>query len=424
MPNVCVIGAQWGDEGKGKVLDLLSANADWVVRYQGGSNAGHTVWLGAEKFVLHLVPSGILHPTVRCLIATGTVVDPRHLLQEIDGLEARGVKVAGRLFVSDRAHLVFPYHIELDKLSEERRGEQKIGTTSRGIGPAYADRAARIGVRVGEMLEPESFRRHVERVVEEKNALIAGLHRRPPLDAGAIVAEYLECAKRLRPLVCDAVAMLSEARRRGERLFFEGAQGALLDVDFGTYPFVTSSHPIAGGVTVGAGVAPRHVEKVIGIFKAYTTRVGAGPFPTEDRGDVGKRLRERGGEYGSTTGRPRRCGWFDLVASRYSCELNGFDEGVLTKLDVLSGFPEISVCVAYSLPSGETTRFVGDAAVLERATPRYEKLPGFGDDLSGLRRFADLPAAAKQYVQYLEEHLSLRFSHVSVGPEREQTIAR
>ncbi|MBI1848876.1 MAG: adenylosuccinate synthase [Planctomycetes bacterium] len=424
MPTVCVIGAQWGDEGKGKVLDLLSADADWVVRYHGGSNAGHTVWLGNEKFVLHLVPSGILHPHVRCVIATGVVVDPRHLLEEIDGLESRGVKVAGRLFLSDRAHLVFPYHVELDKLAELRRGENRIGTTARGIGPAYADRASRIGVRVAEMSEPDAFRRHVERNVEEKNALITGLYRAKPLDAGAIVAEYLECAKRLRPFVSDTFAMVGDAKRRGERLFFEGAQGALLDIDFGTYPFVTSSHPITGGVTVGVGIPPRDVERVIGIFKAYTTRVGAGPFPTEDPGDLGKRLRERGGEFGSTTGRPRRCGWFDLVACRYSCELNGFDAGVLTKLDVLAGLSEIPVCVAYGLPNGETTRFPGNVSVLERAVPRYEKLPGFDGDVSGIRNYRDLPVEAKRYVQYLEEHLEIPFSHVSVGPEREQTIVR
>ncbi len=424
MPNVCIIGGQWGDEGKGKILDLLAAQADWVVRFQGGSNAGHTVQLGAEKFVLHLVPSGILQPKVRCLIASGVVVDPGLLLKEIDALEARGVSTGGRLFLSARAHLVFPYHMLLDRLAEERRGRNRIGTTARGIGPAYADRASRVGVRAGELLDPQGFRDHVSRIIEENNALLVGLYGQPPLDARAIAAEYLTHAERLRPILCDSVEVMTQARARGELVFLEGAQGTLLDVDFGTYPFVTSSHPTAGGATVGVGLSPRHIDRIVGIFKAYTTRVGEGPFPTEDRGALGQRLRERGAEYGSTTGRPRRCGWFDVVASRFSCELNGFDAAILTKHDVLGGIAEIPICVAYEIAGGVATRFPADTLALGSAVPRYERLQGFEGDISGIRRYADLPKTAARYVEVLEEHLGIRFSHVSVGPDREQTIVR
>jgi adenylosuccinate synthase len=428
MPVLSVIGTQWGDEGKGKILDLIAERADVVVRYQGGANAGHTVVVGQEKFVFHLLPSGILHAGKRNVIANGVVLDAGQLLQEIDGFEKRGIEIRGRLFVSAAAHLVFPYHKALDRASEGVKGGTKIGTTGRGIGPAYADKIARTGLRVGDLYDLHRFDERLAANVAEKNRVLQALYGAEPLDLGAIRDEFRDYARRLEPYVADTFHLLRDALDAGQYVFVEGAQGILLDVDFGTYPFVTSSNSSALGISAGTGISPKRVGEVIGVAKAYTTRVGEGPFPTELPPDEAEVLRKKGEEYGATTGRPRRCGWFDGVATRFAVEVNGVDSLALTKLDTLSGFDRLKVCTAYAAgaagSAAATERFPCGTVRLENVRPVYEELAGWQEPLSGVRRFADLPRAARDYVDFIEDFLRVRATIVSVGPARDQTIPR
>ncbi|MEW6744560.1 MAG: adenylosuccinate synthase [Planctomycetota bacterium] len=424
MPVLSVIGTQWGDEGKGKIIDLIARRADVVVRYQGGANAGHTVVVGGQKFVFHLLPSGVLHEGKMNVIANGVVVDPAQLIAEIDELESRGLQVRDRLLVSRCAHLVMPYHKMLDRLSEGVRGGQKIGTTGRGIGPCYADKVARTGVRVGDLLHFDYFRRRVAANLQEKNRIVAALYDAAPTDVEAVLREYEVYADRLRPFVTDTTEYLREAIDAGQYVFVEGAQGVLLDLDFGTYPFVTSSNSSAMGIAAGTGIPPKRIGELLGVAKAYCTRVGEGPFPTEETGEVGERLRRQGGEFGATTGRPRRCGWFDTVTARFAIEICGVDSFALTKLDVMTGVDPIHVAVRYRYNGREIDRYPLGAEELSRCEAVYETMPGWQQDLSSIRRWRDLPAAVKDYVSFLEELLRIKASILSVGPARDQTIFR
>ena len=418
--NLCVLGAQWGDEGKGKIVDLLTPRFDIVARYQGGHNAGHTVYVQGRKFVLHLIPSGILHPAVTCVIGNGVVVDPQALFKEVDTLHGMGIATGGRLLVSDRAHLILPYHRELDLLSEARRGDRKIGTTSRGIGPAYEDKIARRGLRVCDLKHPETVAERVRENVTARNRLIP----EPHVDWQQVLDELLAVGERLKPLMADTSAVLVEAMRQGRYVMFEGAQGTMLDIDHGTFPFVTSSNGTAGGVCTGLGVPPRAVEGVLGVAKAYTTRVGEGPLPTELTGEMGNRLRESGQEYGASTGRPRRCGWYDAVAVRYAARINGLDALALTKLDVLDGLERIEICTAYRRGGQLVEDFPSDLQLLADCEPVYESLPGWDQPTKGARRFEDLPAAARDYVRRLEEVSGVPAAIISTGSDREETILR
>lgn len=423
MPVTCVIGTQWGDEGKGKIIDLIAERADVVVRYQGGANAGHTVQVKGEQFVFHLLPSGILHGKANVL-GNGLVIDPVQLIHEIDEFTARGVQVEGNLFVSDRAHVVLPYHKAMDRLSEGNRGGNPIGTTGRGIGPAYADRATRAGIRMAEILHPDHFARRVRANVDEKNKILAAFGNDVTLDADAIIAEYNGFAERLRPFVTDTVQLLRRALAAGRYVFVEGAQGLLLDVDFGTYPYVTSSNSSTFGVAAGSGLPPRRIDEVMGVTKCYTTRVGEGPFPTEDEGETGERLRQAGGEFGATTGRPRRCGWLDGVALRYAVDLLSCDSIALTKVDVLTGFEKIKVCTAYRDGDTVLKEFPSDPLTLARCRPVYEELPGWTEDARKARRFADLPARCREYIEAIESLIGRPVGLVSVGPDRDETLYR
>ncbi len=424
MPVLSVIGAQWGDEGKGKILDLIAAKADVVVRYQGGANAGHTVVVGQEKFVFHLLPSGILHPGKRNVIASGIVLDCGQLLEEIEGFTKRGIEIAGRLFVSAAAHLVFPYHKALDRASEGVKGGTKIGTTGRGIGPAYADKISRTGLRVGDLYDEARFAARLRANVDEKNKILRALYDAAPLSFDAIQAEFRGYAKQLQPYVVDTFHLLRDCLDAGQYVFIEGAQGILLDVDFGTYPFVTSSNASALGISAGTGIPPKRVGEVLAVAKAYPTRVGEGPFPTELPPAEAELLRKRGEEYGATTGRPRRCGWFDGVAARFAIQVNGVDSLALTKLDTLSGYEKLQVCTAYEIDGQATDRFPVGLTPLDKVKPRYETVAGWSEPLSGVRRFADLPAAAREYVDFIEDFLRVRATILSVGPARDQTIFR
>jgi adenylosuccinate synthase len=417
----CVVGVQWGDEGKGKIVDILSHKADVVVRFQGGGNAGHTVVVDGEKHVLHLIPAGILHKSV-CVIANGVVVDLIQLLEEMDELRKRGIRLDGRLFLSDRAHVVMPYHKWLDKHSEA--GKQKLGTTQRGIGPCYADKAARKGIRVADLYNESLFKERVFAFTEEKNKILAALYNAPPLDPHRILEEYRGYAARLKPLVADAVELVNGAIDKGKRVLFEGAQGSLLDIDFGTYPFVTSSNSDACGISAGTGVPPKKIGTILGVAKAYCTRVGEGPFPTELNDALGEKIREIGGEYGATTGRPRRCGWFDGVTSRHAVQINGIDELAITKLDVLSGLDEIRFAVAYKHNGTTTEQMPSETEVLAKCSPVYKVFPGWKGDLSKLRRFDELPRAAKIYLNFVERYLKVKVTMISVGKDREKTIVR
>jgi adenylosuccinate synthase len=421
MPATILVGTQWGDEGKGKVTDLLGDRMDLVVRYQGGNNAGHTVRAGDHTLKLHLVPSGILSPGVVPVIADGVVVDPGVLLQEMDELGAQGIDTS-RLLVSANAHLIMPYHLELDRVTERYLGRNQLGTTKRGIGPAYADKAARIGLRVQDLTDEKIFRQKLEVVLKEKNAILSRVYNRLPLEAEDIVRDYLGFGERLAPHISDTSAVLYRALREGKRVLLEGAQGTLLDLDHGTYPFVTSSNPIAGGALVGAGLGPKEVDRVIGVTKAYVTRVGSGPFPTEDEGEAGTWMQERGQEFGTTTGRRRRCGWFDAVLLRYAARVNGLTELFLTKLDVLSGLPSVKVCVAYRYEGEMFEDFPPHQSIIHKAEPVYEELEGWPEELSEARGFDDLPAGARKYVDRLVGLGDVPIHSVSVGPSREQTV--
>ena len=418
--NLTVIGAQWGDEGKGKIVDLLTPRFSIVARYQGGHNAGHTVYVRGQKFVLHLIPSGILHAGVSCVIGNGVVVDPQALFAEVDELKTLGVEVDGRLFVSDRAHLILPYHRELDVLSEARRGERRIGTTSRGIGPAYEDKIARRGVRVCDLFNPATLEESVRENVRARNQII----RDTTLDWQQVFDQMLAAGERIRPWVVDASRLLNGAIAEGRPIMFEGAQGTLLDIDHGTYPFVTSSNASAGGVCTGLGVPPKAVGTVLGVVKAYTTRVGEGPLPTELLGAMGDRLRESGQEYGASTGRPRRCGWYDAVAVRFAARVSGIDALALTKLDVLDGLETISLCTGYRCNGMVVHDFPADLRLLAACEPVYEQLPGWSAATRGARSADDLPREARAYVARLEEVTGVPAAIISTGSDREETIVR
>jgi adenylosuccinate synthase len=417
--NIAVLGAQWGDEGKGKIVDMLTPHFSIVARYQGGHNAGHTVYVDGRKFVLHLIPSGILHPGVTCVIGNGVVIDPEALFKEVDELARGGTSVEGRLLVSEKAHVILPYHRELDVLSEARRGERKIGTTSRGIGPAYEDKIGRRGIRVCDLLgDREALATEVRENVSARNRMI----KDSTLDWKPVFDQLLVHGERLRPWVADVSLTLHEAMAAGRPIMFEGAQATLLDIDHGTYPFVTSSNASVGGICTGLGVPPRAIGGVLGVAKAYTTRVGEGPLPTELSGELAERLRETGQEFGASTGRPRRCGWYDAVVVRYSARINGLDAIALTKLDVLDGLPEVRLCTGYRTPAGLVTEFPADLRVLAVAEPVYETMPGWSRPTKGARRVDDLPDEAKRYVARLEAVSGVRCGLISTGSDRNETI--
>ena len=423
MPATVVVGTQWGDEGKGKLTDLLAKEMDVVVRYQGGHNAGHTIVVGGERFALQLCPSGILYPHITPLIGNGVVVEPEALLNELDELGRRGVDTS-RLVVSGNAHLIMPYHLELDRVAERYLGKNALGTTKRGIGPAYADKSARVGLRVQDLFDPKIFREKLDVVLKEKNAVLAKVYNRLPLSAAEVAERYLgEFAPRIAPFIGDTVGILHEALASGRNVLLEGAQATFLDLDHGTYPFVTSSNPVAGGACTGSGLGPRDIDRVIGIAKAYVTRVGAGPFPTEVDGDLAELLVERGREYGTVTGRRRRVGWFDAVLARQAVRLNSLTEIALTKLDVLDTLDTVRVCVAYE-HAGERYRYPPcHQSTLHQVVPVYEELPGWGTDLTGTTSAADLPAAATDYVRLLAEEVGVPVRLVGVGPGREQIVS-
>jgi adenylosuccinate synthase len=423
MPAVVVVGAQWGDEGKGKATDQLGSRVDYVVKYNGGNNAGHTVVVGGEKYALHLLPSGILSPGVIPVIGNGVVVDLAVLFQELDALVARGVDVS-RLLVSSNAHLIAPYNRTLDKVTERFLGQRKIGTTGRGIGPTYADKINRVGVRVQDLFDEHILRQKIEGALDQKNHLLVKVYNRRAITVDETVDELLDFAERLRPMVADTALELNRALDAGRTVLFEGGQATMLDVDHGTYPFVTSSNATAGGVCTGSGIGPTRIDRVVGVIKAYTTRVGEGPFPTELLDDMGEQLRATGGEYGVTTGRPRRCGWYDAVIARYSGRINGLTDLVLTKLDVLTGIEKIPVCVAYDVGGARHDEMPQDQSDFHHATPVLEELDGWTEDISACRTFEELPKNAQRYVLALEEMSGTRISSVGVGPDRAATIVR
>jgi len=422
--NLVIIGAQWGDEGKAKMVDVLTEQVDIVARYQGGSNAGHTVVTGGKKFVFHQIPSGILHKGKKCVIGNGVVLDPVALLEEIDSLVKAGVKVRDRLIISDRAHLLMPYHKLLDGASEARKGAGKIGTTNRGIGPAYMDKMSRAGLRVGDLFEPQFFRQKVGEIVKEKNFWLKNFYGLPSINAEKVSSEYLRMATRLKPLVMDTTQYLQSRLYAGENILAEGAQGTLLDVDFGTYPYVTSSSASVGGVCTGLGIGPQWLDDIFGVAKAYTTRVGEGPFPSEMEPAFGEKIRRRGGEYGATTGRPRRCGWLDLVALRYACRINGFTGILLTKMDVLSYLTTIKLCVGYEAKGKKVNEFPASLNQLSRCRPIYKEMKGWAGDLSKARALKDLPLEARKYLDEIEKAIQTPISWVSVGQDRSQIFQK
>lgn len=422
MPAVVIIGAQWGDEGKGKATDLIAGRIDHVVKFNGGNNAGHTVVIGNEKYALHLLPSGILTEGVTPVIANGVVIDLEVLFEEIDALSSRGIDVS-KLRVSANAHVITSYHRTLDKVTERFLGKRQIGTTGRGIGPTYADKINRIGIRIQDIFDEGILRQKVEGALDLKNHLLVKIYNRRAIPVDDIVQELLSYADRLRPMVCDTSLLLHEALAEGKTVLFEGGQATMLDVDHGTYPFVTSSSSTAGGASTGSGIGPNAITRVIGIVKAYTTRVGSGPFPTELDNDEGERLRQAGAEFGTTTGRPRRCGWYDAPIARYSARINGITDFVMTKLDVLTGLVEIPVCVAYEVDGVRFDEMPVNQSDFHHATPIYENFPGWTEDISGARRFEDLPVNAQNYVRALESMSGARISAIGVGPARDEIIA-
>jgi adenylosuccinate synthase len=424
MANVIILGSQWGDEGKGKIVDLFSERFDIVARYQGGHNAGHTVFIGENRFVLKLIPSGILRPGKKAVIGNGLVVDPAALLAEIESLEAAGIDVKSNLFISNRAHVLFPEHRMMERLSEARPGRVSIGTTSRGIGPCYEDKIARRGIRISDLLEPAVFRAQYDSIMEEKVIIAQALGVYEPLDLARIRDEYEAFGARIRPMVRDTALYLNDALQAGKTVLFEGAQGTMLDIDHGTYPFVTSSSASAGGACTGTGVAPTRISGVVGVSKAYITRVGGGPFPTEALDGEGERMRQRGNEFGAVTGRPRRCGWFDVPLLRYTATINGFDSLVVTKLDVLDEFEKIPVCVGYRIEGKEVREMPAMVSQIASVEPVYECLPGWNSSTFGITSFDGLPSKAKDYLVFLESHTGVEIGSISTGPERNQTIVR
>lgn len=421
--NVVVVGAQWGDEGKGKIVDILTEYADIVVRFQGGNNAGHTIVAGGEKFILHLIPSGILHKGKKCVIGNGVVVDPEVLLQEINTLRSKGqFQDKNDLLISEDAHLIMPYHKKLDAARERLKGKNKIGTTGRGIGPAYEDKVARCGIRCGDLLRKDVFREKIEANLQEKNYLLKSIFKEDSFKLQDIFSQYMSYAEKISGYITDTSLYLDNAIKKNKKILFEGAQGTLLDVDHGTYPYVTSSNTAAGEASTGSGIGPTKLDKVIGISKAYTTRVGEGPFPTELNNKAGENLREQGGEYGSTTGRPRRCGWFDVVAVRYAVRINGLDGVVLTKLDVLDKLDNIMICTGYNYKDNILKDFPSDCSILSKCKPIYETLDGWNQPTSGITKLAKLPVNAKKYIKRLEELIKVSIIMVSVGAGRKEAI--
>lgn len=422
MPNIVILGAQWGDEGKGKVIDIYAPKADYIVRYQGGNNAGHTVVIGKDEFILHLIPSGILHKQKKCIIGNGVVIDPRAFLEEVDMLSAKGIDVSGRLFISDQAHVIFPYHKKLDELKEEKKS--KIGTTKKGIGPCYADKVARSGIRIADLLDESVFKDKLRANLEEKNGILIKIYGMAGYAFEAIYGEYSGYAKKIRQYICDSAVLLNDAIDKKKSVLFEGAQGTLLDVDHGTYPFVTSSNSTAGGACTGTGVGPTKIDKVIGIVKAYTTRVGEGPFPTEFGKDLMERIRKKGREFGATTGRPRRCGWFDNVVVKHSVMVNGIDEIVVTKLDVLDDLDRLKICTAYKFEGKVYNTFPSNTRVLEGCEPVYEELPGWKEDTTRITSYSGLPKNAKNYLKRIQQLLKTKIVLVSVGSDRKQVFSK
>lgn len=421
--NVVVLGTQWGDEGKGKIVDLLTEQASLVTRYQGGHNAGHTLVIDGEKTVLHLIPSGILRNNVQCLIGNGVVLCPTALLKEIAGLEARGVPVSERLRISPSCPLILPVHVALDQAREAARGEAKIGTTGRGIGPAYEDKVSRRGLRVGDLCDEQAFAEKLKALLDHHNFMLTQYYKAEAVDFDKTLADTLEMAKKIRPMIADVTSILHKARLNGDNVLFEGAQGTLLDIDLGTYPFVTSSNTTAGGAATGTGVGPLYLDYVLGITKAYTTRVGSGPFPTELFDETGDYLGKKGHEFGATTGRKRRCGWFDAVAVKHAVYVNSVSGICLTKLDVLDGLDEVKVCTAYELPDGTVIDYA-DVALFDKVKPVYETLPGWQENTFGARKLEDLPQAAKNYIAFLESKIGAPVDIISTGPDRNETIIK
>lgn len=423
MSNVIMVGAQWGDEGKGRITDLTAKDADIVARFGGGNNAGHTVIVGEEKFELHLIPCGILHPDKKNILGNGMVIHPPSLVHEMEGLEARGISME-HLYISDAAHVVMPYHLELDRLEEERKAGKNIGTTRKGMGPTYTDKVARRGIRMCDLLHTERLTQRLQENLEYTNQLLEKIYNAPTYNVEQIIQEYQPFIEKIRKHVTNTSWMIHECIQEEGSVFFEGAQGALLDIDQGTYPFVTSSNPTAGGVLTGCGVGPTQIDRVIGVTKAYLTRVGTGPFPTEQINPIGKALQKQGHEVGVTTGRPRRCGWFDAVLMRHAIRISGITELALTKLDVLSGFDPIAVCNAYRYKGEVLTEFPTDASILAEAEPIYTELPGWTEDISSIRNYKQLPAQTRTYIEWIEENCGIPASILSLGPEREMAIIR
>ena len=424
MPVTVIVGTQWGDEGKGKIVDILSSEMEYVVRYQGGANAGHTINLKGEQYILHLIPSGILHPQTHCFIGNGVVVDPEALLEEIDFLEDKGIRVEGRLRISEKAHLIFEYHKKLDKLRESSSGEKRIGTTGRGIGPAYADKVNRCGIRLIDLVDKKAFEELLRSRIRSVNKTVTQIYDQSPLNEDDMVEKYLVLREKIIPFMEDTGLALYQAVVSGKKVLMEGAQGTLLDVDHGTYPFVTSSNPVSAGACVGSGIGPTQIDEILGVMKAYTTRVGEGPFPTELTGADGDEMREIGKEYGATTGRPRRCGWFDMVIGRYAARVNGLTGLAITKLDVLDSMSTLKICVGYHYKGKTISEFPADVDILESCEPVYESLPGWQVSTTDVTRYEELPENARKYLEYLEQQIGVPVKIISVGPMRKKTILK
>jgi adenylosuccinate synthase len=423
MPNVVVVGAQWGDEGKGKIVDFLAKDADVVARYQGGDNAGHTIVVGDEKFIFHLIPSGILYPDKKCVIGNGVVLSPKVLFEEIESLRNRGIYIDDNLLISDRAHLIMPYHLLIDSYDENKRGSKKLGTTGKGIGPTYMDKASRSGIRVGDLLDFDSFIEKLDLNLPVKARLLGESDGWIKSMRSAIIEEYKGYAEKIKPYVTDTSLVIYDAIKSGKKLVFESAQGTLLDIDIGTYPYCTSSNSIAGGVCSGLGISPTMIDRVLGIAKAYTTRVGSGPFPTEMSPEMDEKIRQKGQEFGATTGRPRRCGWFDVVAVRYSSRVNGFSSVAVTKLDVLDELDYLNICVEYKYKGKTITNFPSQLSALEEVEPIYERVEGWKTDTSGAKKYSDLPENAQKYVERLSRLLELKIDFIAIGPRRDQIVS-
>ncbi|MCG2676792.1 adenylosuccinate synthase [bacterium] len=422
MTNIIIVGTQFGDEGKGKFIDLLAKRADYIARYQGGANAGHTIVINGEQFIFHLIPSGILHKKKKCVIGNGLVVDPQTLLEEIENLKKRGISVEGRLFISENAHIVMPYHKLLDRVSELARKGKKIGTTGRGIGPCYTDKIARTGIRVADLIDEKTFQKKLKKILDEKNQLLRKIYHQKEFSYRKILTEYSSYGRKIKRYVTNTSLLINRAMDKGKSVLFEGAQGTFLDIDWGTYPYVTSSHPVVGGALTGLGVGPTRIDRVIGVAKVYTTRVGEGPLPTEFPKRLGERVREKGKEYGATTGRPRRCGWIDLVLLRSAIQINGLDSLILTKLDVFDKLKEIKICTHYRYRGKRMDYFPNSLKVLSQCQPQYEVLKGWQESISGIESYKKLPPTAKKYVKRIKKLLGIKIALISVGPQRDQTI--